>query len=62
MKKPKVKLSGQNGNIFNLLGIATKALRKAGKEVEANKMLKEAVESHSYDEAIQVIMKYVEVM
>ena len=31
IKKPKVKLIGEDGNVFNLMGLCVKALRKAGK-------------------------------
>jgi len=32
MNKPKVTLTGADGNVFNLLGICTTALRQAGQE------------------------------
>lgn len=38
MNKPKVKLVGQDGNIFNILGIASRALKKAGYTDEAKEM------------------------
>ena len=59
--KPKVKLSGQNGNIFNLGGIATSALKQAGQGDTAKKMQEEIFNSGSYDNALQVIMKYCDV-
>ncbi len=30
MNKPKCKLVGENGNIFDLMGIASRTLKKAG--------------------------------
>lgn len=60
-KKPVCKLIGQDGNIFNLLGIASRTLKRAGMREEAEKMGKEALNTTSYDEALSVIMKYVEV-
>ena len=35
MNKPKCKLVGEDGNIFNLMGIASKALKEAGLEDES---------------------------
>lgn len=35
MNKSKVKLVGQDGNIFNILGIASRALKEAGYADEA---------------------------
>jgi len=63
--KPKtdirVRLTGQNGNIFNLLGIALRALRDGG-HGELCKPLTEAVtSSKSYEEALCRIAEYVEV-
>lgn len=60
--KPKADLIGQDGNIFNLIGIARRALKRAGMAKESeeltNRVMKEA---HSYDEALCIIMEYVEV-
>ena len=36
MKKPKVKLVGQDGNVFNLMGLCSSALKKAKQEENAN--------------------------
>ena len=65
MMKPKtdirVKLTGKDGNIFNLLGIALRALR-AGGHGELCRPLTEAVTSNkSYEEALCRIAEYVEV-
>lgn len=59
--KPEVTLVGENGNIFNLVAISSKALKKAGMQAEAKKMQDEVFASGSYDAALVVIMKYVEV-
>lgn len=60
--KPVAKLIGQNGNIFNLMGIASKALIEDGKE-EAEAVMRKRITKHatSYDEALCIIMEYVEV-
>lgn len=59
--KPKCKLIGQDGNIFNLMGIASRTLKKAGQKEKADEMVKRITESKSYDEALRIIMEYVEV-
>lgn len=59
--KPVAKLVGQDGNIFNLMGIASRALKQAGLEAEATKMRQEIMSCRSYDEALATIMDYVEV-
>ena len=59
--KPAAKLIGENGNIFNSLGIATRALRKAGLKDESNELSTKLWECGSYDAALALIMTYVEV-
>lgn len=59
--KPKCKLIGKDGNIFNLMGLASKALRDAGMGQEAKDMIKEVKEQESYEDALVVIMDYVDV-
>ena len=62
MKKPVAKLIGDDGNIFNLMAIASKALKDAGQKEQADEMLKRITkESKSYWEAIAIISDYVEV-
>ena len=61
MEKPTVKLIGENGNIFNLVGIASNALKRNNQTENAKKMKKEIFSCGSYDEALQTIMKYCEV-
>lgn len=59
-KKPKCKLVGSNGNIFNLLGIAGKALKANGMKEEADEMYKRVTSSGSYYEALGIITEYVD--
>jgi len=35
MTKPKVKLTGMNGNVFNLIGICSKALKRNNQSEKA---------------------------
>lgn len=59
--KPKCPLIGQNGNIFNLMGIASKTLKKNDMADEANEMCSRITSSGSYDEALSIIDEYVEI-
>ena len=58
--KPKAKLIGENGNIFNLMALASRALKEAGMKEKADEMVEKITQSKSYDEALQVMMEYVE--
>lgn len=60
MYKPKVKLVGQDGNIFNILGIASRALKEAGYADEAKEMQTEVFASDSYEEALAIVLQYVD--
>ena len=60
--KPTAKLIGENGNIFNLMAIANKALCEAGKREKSVQMYKKIIyEAQSYEEALNIISEYVEV-
>ncbi len=63
MKKPTCKLIGENGNIFNLLGIASRALKENDLISQAEEMKYRIIsgEAGSYDEALHIIMEYVEI-
>lgn len=63
MKKPKCALIGQNGNIFNLMGIASRVLEKNNMESEATEMCnKITTEAKSYDDALIILQDYVEII
>jgi hypothetical protein len=59
--KPRCKLVGEDGNVFNLVGLASKALKRAGQPESAKEMSAKCFKAGSYDEAVRVIMDYVEV-
>jgi hypothetical protein len=60
-QKPVAKLIEANGNIFNLIGLASQALKRAGQQGQANKMAKEVMACENYHEALATIANYVEV-
>ncbi len=59
--KPDCPLIGQNGNIYNLVGIAAKTLRRNGMSTEASEMTEKVFGSGSYDEALSIIGEYVNI-
>ena len=59
--KPRCKLIGEDGNIFNLIGIASRSLRRAGLADKAKEMSEKVTHCGSYTEALSIIMEYVEV-
>ncbi len=59
-QKPTVKLLGQDGNAFFILGSVNKALKRAGMEREAKEFMEEATKG-DYDHLLQTAMKFVEV-
>ena len=61
MSKPKCKLLGKDGNIFNLIGIASRALKDAGLQDQSKEMTNKVMSSNSYSEALSIISDYVEV-
>ena len=62
MDKPKCKLIGEDGNIFNLMGIANRALKKAGQPKQAKEMLYAVNKCSIYNAALNKIGEYVEVV
>ncbi|WP_088225793.1 DUF4314 domain-containing protein [Desulfosporosinus sp. FKB] len=58
-EKPDAPLIGSNGNIFNLMGIASRTLKVAGMREQANQMYQRITASDSYGEALNIIGEYV---
>ncbi len=58
--KPKAQIIGADGNILNLIGIASKALNKEGLHEQAQEMTIRIFASQSYEEALSIITEYVE--
>jgi hypothetical protein len=58
--KPKAKVIGQNGNVFNTLAICTTALKRVGLNEQASTMTNRVFQSGSYDEALVIMMEYIE--
>jgi hypothetical protein len=60
-KKPKCKLVGEDGNVFNIIGLVARALKKEGLKEQAEEFTSKAFQSGSYDEVLVLAMEYVEV-
>ena len=60
--KPDCELIGQDGNIFNLLGIASRTLKRNGMSDEAKEMVERITNgSANYYEALNIIGEYVNI-
>lgn len=59
--KPDCPLIGQDGNIFNLTGIAARTLRRSGLSDRASEMTNRVYASGSYYEALNIIGEYVNI-
>ena len=59
--KPDCPLIGQDGNIFNLVGIASRTLKRNGLSAEASEMTEKVFNSGSYEEALDIIGEYVNI-
>ena len=59
--RPDCPLIGQDGNVFNLIGIASRTLKENGMSEEANEMSSRVFASESYDEALSIIGEYVNI-
>jgi len=60
-KKPRCKLIGTDDNVFALAGKVRAALRKHSQENEAKEFGERLVKCESYQEALVLMMEYVEV-
>lgn len=59
-KRPKCPIIGADGNIFNIMGAASKTLKRSGMSEDAREMCSRVTSSGSYEEALGIIMEYVE--
>ena len=59
-KKPKVKLLGTDGNVFAVIGTASRALRRAGMGDKVKEMRERATSADSYHGALAVVLEYVD--
>ena len=60
MDKPKVKLVGEDGNAFAIMGRVSKALKRAGYPPEEVKRYRDEATSGDYDHLLMVTMEWVD--
>ncbi len=60
-RKPVVQLVGQDANVFNLIGLCSRALKKAGRVEEARLMQQRVFQAGSYGEALAILGEFVEI-
>lgn len=59
--KPDCPLIGQDGNVFNIIGIASRTMKENGMSEEAKEMSSRVFASGSYSEALSIIGEYVNI-
>ena len=60
VEKPSCPLIGQDGNIFAIMGRASRLLKNAGQSDKAKEMCDRVTASQSYSEALNIVSEYVE--
>lgn len=60
-KKPKCRLTGTDGNVFVLAGRVGSVLKKARQVDKAKEFYEKLPKCGSYDEALRLMMDYVDV-
>ncbi len=58
--KPLIKLVGEDGNIFSIMGRTRKALNRAGLREAATEYTERVTRCGSYDEALMITLEYVD--
>ncbi len=59
-QKPRMELLGQDGNIFGILGQASRLLKRAGMKEQADEMFSRVTACGDYNKALNIISEYVE--
>ena len=59
-QRPKMQLIGQDGNIFAIMGRASRLLKNAGQRDKAKEMCNRVMASKSYNAALAIVSEYVE--
>ncbi|TET67482.1 MAG: hypothetical protein E3J56_12805 [Candidatus Aminicenantes bacterium] len=62
MSKPKLKLIGEDGNVFFILGKAVREAKRAGWSEEKIEKFKKEAMSGNYDHALQTCMEHFDVI
>lgn len=60
VRKPRVKLVGEDGNAFAIIGAVSKALKRDDQSERAEEWRKAAMACKSYDAVLQLVFSYAE--
>lgn len=60
-KKLRVKLVGEDGNAFAIIGRVSNALKRHGRKDEASAYCRECLAAKSYAELLEITTRYVDV-
>lgn len=61
-EKPVVQLTGTDGNVFALVGVVMRDLKRAGLPLQAKEVANRLMDCGSYEEALNLFQEYVEVV
>lgn len=59
--KPICKLTGTDGNVFALMGLVARTLRRNGQADMVREMSRRTCSCHSYGEALRILGDYVDI-
>ena len=59
-QKPQMQLLGEDGNIFAILGRASRLLNRAGMKAQSDEMFRRVTACEDYNKALNIISEYVE--
>ena len=59
-RKPQMQLLGEDGNIFSILGRASRLLNRAGMKAQSDEMFRRVTACKDYNEALNIISEYVD--
>lgn len=60
--KPECQLTGEDGNVFAIIGRVSKALKRDGQPERAKEFCDKATSQKSYDDVLNLCHEYVEVL
>lgn len=61
-KKPKARVLGEDGNVFNLISICSSALKKANQSEKIKGMCDKVFDAKSYEESLRILSEYCELV
>lgn len=59
-ERPDAAIIGENGNVYVLLAVSAKALKRAGHRDKALELKSRVMGCGSYDEALQIMQEYIQ--